>query len=76
MALELVPPPDDALGTDVVARAAVAVGLSLEPPRLSDGAWWRAGLAEAVERAPAVARPSPAYEAAPSPRSTRGATRA
>jgi len=43
VALELVPPPDDALGADVVARAAVAVGLSLEPPRLSDGAWWRAG---------------------------------
>jgi len=33
VALELVPPPDDALGADVVARAAVAVGLSLEPRR-------------------------------------------
>lgn len=38
--------------------------------------WWRAGLAEAVDRVPA-GRPRPsAYEAARSPRSTRGATRA
>ena len=74
MALELVP--DDALGADVVARAAAALGLSVDPPRPCEGAWWRAGLAEAVERCPTVARPSPAYEATRSPRSTRGATRA
>ncbi len=38
--------------------------------------WWRAGLVDALERAPSdVPRPS-AYEAVRSPRSTLGATRA
>ena len=39
-------------------------------------AWWRAGLAEAIERDPSWPTPARPYEAAPSPRRTRGATRA
>lgn len=76
MQLELVPPPDDPAGAAVVVRAAAVAGLRLADRPAPDGAWWRAGLAEAVERSPAVVLRSPVYEAAPSPRSTRGATRA
>lgn len=38
--------------------------------------WWRAGLADALERAPSDAPRPSAYEAVRSPRSTLGATRA
>ena len=62
-------------------RAGVVVARA---PRLPiDDGWWRAGLEEAQARRPAVPSPAHApavvpsrYEVAPSPRSTRGATRA
>ena len=55
------------------ARAEVSLLSSRSPP---GDAWWRAGLAEAVDREPSAPFRPPSYEAAPSPRSTRGATRA
>jgi hypothetical protein len=77
MALELGPK----AGEDVVAAARLAVKLAgLDP--LSHvggdrGRWWHAGLDDAVERAPAQLDAAPTgYDAAPSPRSSRGATRA
>ena len=61
-----------------VARAAAArAGLSfLRGQRTPPSPWWRAGLTEAIERDPSWPTPARPYEAAPSPRSTRGATRA
>ena len=71
MGVELVP---DAAAAEreAVARAIdLAAGL-----RRGQSPWWRAGLDEALERAPSdPPRPS-AYEAVRSPRRTRGATRA
>jgi hypothetical protein len=42
----------------------------------TSSAWWRAGVVEALERAPSDGHRPSAYEAARSPRSTLGATRA
>jgi hypothetical protein len=79
VAIELVPPADDPDAEDVVARAARDAGVPLDRAASVPGAWWRAGLVDAVEPLPlrpsASAR-SGSYDAAPSPRSTRGATRA
>ena len=55
-----------------VVRASVARAALDVDPRHGASAWWRAGVADALERTPA----GPAYDAARSPRSTRGATRA
>jgi hypothetical protein len=79
MELDLAPTADPE--TVAAVRGAVArAGLVLAPVPLPDrNAWWSAGLAEAVSRSEtarnAAAAPS-RYEAARSPRSTRGATRA
>ena len=55
-----------------VDRAGLDAGPAREP---RGSAWWRAGVAEALLRAPDG--PAPAgYDAARSPRRTRGATRA
>jgi hypothetical protein len=56
-----------------VARERLDAAPSGVPARPS--AWWLAGLREGVDRGPAASRPEP-YEAARSPRSTRGAMRA
>jgi hypothetical protein len=76
MELELVPPPDDAAGRRAVVRAVADAGVALEPRPGDASDWWHAGLAEAVDREPSAPFRPPSYEAAPSPRSTRGATRA
>ena len=61
----------------VVQKAVIHAGLDLEPEwSPQGGAWWRAGLADALSRAPtSVAEPT-TYIAARSPRKTCGATRA
>ena len=68
-------------GEDVAAAARLAVTLAgLDPQAPVAGArgpWWQAGLDDAVERAPVKPEAAPpGYEAAPSPRSSRGAARA
>ena len=78
MDLELSDDPDGLAGSAVRAAAARA-GVDLAPvPDRRRGAWWRAGLEDGLARDPGAPAPAPAwgYEAAPSPRSTRGATRA
>jgi hypothetical protein len=58
-----------------VRAAAARAGMELAPvPDRRNGAWWRAGLLEGLARDPGA--PAPAYDVTPSPRSTRGATRA
>jgi hypothetical protein len=61
----------------VVARAALShAGLDLAAARQpGTSAWWRAGVADAIDGAPMKVA-GRAYDAARSPRSTRGATRA
>ena len=76
--MELVLQPEGDWRATTAARAAAQrAGLSFArgegtPPN----PWWRAGLVEAIERDPSWPTPPRLYEAAPSPRSTRGATRA
>jgi hypothetical protein len=66
----------DGDATAAARLAAERAGVAAETGG-APGLWWRAGLADAVERAPEPrAAAAPGYEAAPSPRSTRGATRA
>lgn len=71
MVVELVP---EAAAAE---REAVARAIDLAAATMSKtSSWFRAGLVDALERAPwEVPRPS-AYEAVRSPRSTLGATRA
>lgn len=71
MVVELVP---EAAAAE---REAVARAIDLVAETMSKTSpWFRAGLVDALERAPSdVPRPS-AYEAVRSPRSTLGATRA
>lgn len=74
MELELA---DDADGTIARAARVAAHEAGVEPSAGGAGApstWWRAGVEDARERAPAGVSPG-GYDAAP-PRSTRGATRA
>jgi len=85
IALDAAAPPELA---DAVRLAAAQVGLDVAMHRTADrGAWWREGVAEAVDRTTLVVnRHNPsarvadsapsAYEVARSPRSTRGASRA
>jgi hypothetical protein len=64
-------------GTATVAARLAAERAGVEPA--IDGVtslWWHAGLADAVERAPELRTAEGRYDAALSPRSTRGATRA
>jgi hypothetical protein len=75
MELEVTGDADGRLAQAVTAAATGAgVGLAGDRPP-SGSAWWRDGVGEAHERTPLGAGPS-RYEAARSPRSTRGATRA
>ena len=78
MRMDLVLEPDVDGGIAAAARAAAdRAGLSFQPGQLTPpNAWWRAGLAEAIERDPSWPTPARPYEAAPSPRRMRGATRA
>jgi hypothetical protein len=70
-------PNGDASATAAACAAAQRVGVTLaRGDRTTPNAWWRAGLVEAIERYPSWPSPPQPYEAAPSPRSTRGATRA
>ena len=60
------------------ARTAVSeAGIELDDGarRANSSAWWRAGLEEALDRTP-VETGAARYDAARSPRNTRGATRA
>jgi hypothetical protein len=67
--VELVPEPGTAKRA-ALDRALAA--LDAEAP----SAWWRSGIVDAHDRAPAESPRPSAYEAARSPRSTLGATRA
>ena len=70
-------PDGDGSATAAVLAAAERVGVTLaRADRTKPNAWWRDGLVEAIERYPSWPTPPQRYEAAPSPRSTRGATRA
>ena len=74
MDFTLEPEADGALVAVRISAARIGVGLGPgAPTRVS--AWWRAGVEEAAERAPFEVVAS-RYDAARSPRSTRGATRA
>ncbi len=71
MEIELVP---EACAAEQAAAGGALASAALDAETSS--LWWRAGLDEALGRAPSgPPRPS-AYDAAPPPRSTRGATRA
>jgi hypothetical protein len=73
--IELAGDPDGRFAQAAIAAAADA-GLELSADRRpASRAWWRAGVAEALERTPDGTDPA-RYDAARSPRSTRGATRA
>ena len=65
-------------GVAEAARRACAVeGIAVRPDAAFDrGAWWQAGLADAIARAPEPQDADEPYDAARSPRRTRGATRA
>lgn len=74
--LELVAPADRVVVEAIrsaVAEAGIGLGERLWSER---GAWWGAGVLDAVERRPRAPAPGPRYEVALSPRSTRGARRA
>ena len=78
MELELSDDPDGRARSAVRAAAARA-GVELAPvPDRRNGTWWRAGLLEGLARDPGAPAPVAAngYDVTPSPRSTRGATRA
>jgi hypothetical protein len=74
MELRLVPSPDPAVAE--AARRAVAVLASADPPAVGRGRWWRAGVDDGLAARAVEPARGGRYEVAPSPRSTRGATRA
>lgn len=75
MTLDLIDDPDGRVGRAALA-ATVATGLALAGDgRAEASVWWRAGVAEAIGRTPDGVAPA-RYDAARSPRSTLGATRA
>ena len=75
MEIELADDPDGRIAQAATAAAADA-GLELSADRRpAPSAWWRAGVAEVLARTPDGSDPT-RYDAARSPRSTRGATRA
>ena len=77
MELVLEPDSDGGLAASAVRAAVTRAGQGVVPGhRTPPDRWWRAGLAEAIERDPSWPTPPRPYEAARSPRSTRGATRA
>ena len=71
MGVELVPEAD-AAEPEAVGRA---IDLTAEAA-LKTAPWWRAGVVDALERAPSDGPRPSTYEAVRSPRSTLGATRA
>jgi len=76
--MELVVEPAPEPGVAEAARLAAArAGVGELTPWVTDhGRWWRAGLDDANECPPGLRRAAADYVAAPSRRSTRGATRA
>ncbi len=74
MEIELADDPDGRIAR-AASAAAEDTGLLSADGGPAASAWWRAGVAEALERTPNGVGPE-RYEAARSPRSTRGATRA
>lgn len=70
---ELVP---EGGASDYAAVRSALAAAGLDAGKSERSSWWRAGLADALTSAPADRRRSSRYEAARSPRSTRGATRA
>jgi hypothetical protein len=74
MELELVPVVDDAMLAAVHLAAAAADATGETGP--GRGLWWRAGVEEAIATRSLTPSAGQGYEAAPSPRRTRGATRA
>jgi hypothetical protein len=76
MELFVEPAPEPAVAEATRIAAARAGVDEFRPPATDRGHWWRAGLDDATDRLPGP-RAGPAdYVAAPSRRSTRGATRA
>jgi len=71
--LELIPAAEPAVA-EATRSALAAAGLD----RADDdrGSWWRAGVDETLDARSATPARGPSYVAAPSPRRTRGATRA
>ena len=74
MEIELADDQDGRIGK-AASAAALGTGLLSADRRPAASPWWRVGVAEALDRAPDGVVPA-RYEAARSPRSTRGATRA
>ena len=75
MEIELADDPEGRIA-QAASAAAADVGLELSADRRPvASAWWRAGVAEALEPTPEGSDPA-RYDATRSPRSTRGATRA
>ncbi len=74
MELELVPADDDAV-VAAVRLAAAGAGAAAETGP-GHGLWWRAGVEDAIGARSVTPSAGQGYEAAPSPRRTRGATRA
>ncbi len=72
MGIELVP---EAGATEQVAVGRAVTSAALDAAETSSP-WWRAGLDEAIGRAPSGLPRRSAYDAVRWPRSTRGATRA
>jgi len=71
-------PAPDAATSEAVRVSVAAAGVGVRPGSGdARAAWWHAGVADAVDRAVVSFDPRPLrYDAALSPRSTRGATRA
>jgi hypothetical protein len=74
MDVRLVPSPDPAVAE--AARRAVAVLESARAPAVGRGRWWIAGVEEGLAARAVLPGRAERYDVAPSPRSTRGATRA
>ena len=75
MAVTVEPNSDPAISAAVRVSVALAGLHGGSDPIPNGSAWWRAGVEEALGRAP-VETGAARYDAARSPRSTRGATRA
>lgn len=71
----IVEPNADPAISEAVRASVARVGLAAGSAPLASSVWWRAGVEEALGRTP-VATGAGRYEAARSPRRTRGATRA
>jgi hypothetical protein len=76
MELVVEPAPDPGVAEAARLAAARAGVGELSPLVTGRGRWWRAGVDDATEHPPGLRRVAADYVAAPSRRSTRGATRA